>query len=291
MINATSSFSPTSGANLTTDDINTTLAYICKDASGCDDSIVRTWLSSFYAACQPELTGADAYNAQVRELYDILYVVNPLQAAVCAIDSSNQDYCVNEIIAAEKKNGTGASGTGNNTLLVNLATDTWSPVAFAADNLYIAINSATSMTKRMLTYLSTRGSAQSANLATIITPNVTTYRTTNLPFLFLQPSMSSSALCTPCTREILAAYIQWEVRVPYALGLSQSPILGGQSELWSAINLTCGAAYTSAITSEVGSFATTDSSGSPVGGAMSTMSISTGALLFTVVAGFAALFT
>lgn len=50
----------------------------------------------------------------------------------------------------------------------------------------------------------------------------------------------------------MVSYIKWETAFPYALGLSQSPILGGQSELWNAINATCGPTYVKAITSEVG---------------------------------------
>jgi hypothetical protein len=52
----------------------------------------------------------------------------------------------------------------------------------------------------------------------------------------------------------MVSYIKWESKQPYALGLSQSPILGGQSALWSAIGSTCGTGYVNAITSEVGSF-------------------------------------
>lgn len=267
LINVTSSFSPTAGSDLSSSDINFTLASLCKTSAGCSDSTIRSWLSNFYSSCSTELTSSSGYSAQVRELYDILYVVNPLQKAVCSIDSANQDYCVHEIVASEKNSTATASSTAagasasasvtNNTMLASFAaTDSWSPVRFAAENLYITISSsATSLTKRFLHLLSARDAAQSVNLAAIITPNTTTYRTTNLPFLFLQPNMASSALCTPCTREVMVAYIKWESAYPYALGLSNSPILGGQSALWSAINSTCGTPYVNAITSEVGSFA------------------------------------
>jgi hypothetical protein len=97
-----------------------------------------------------------------------------------------------------------------------------------------------------------RDSVQQSSFATVVTPNTTTYRTTNLPFLFLQPSFTSSQLCTPCTREVMVAYIKWESAVPYALGLSASPILGGQIELWNAINSTCGTTFINAINAEVG---------------------------------------
>ncbi|WWD21352.1 hypothetical protein CI109_105836 [Kwoniella shandongensis] len=274
LINATASFSPTAAVNLTEDDVNYTLASICKTNAGCSDSTIRGWLANFYSQCYPELTSASGYNSQVRELYDILYVVNPLKNAVCSIDSSNQEYCINGIVAAEAaSNSAGASNStaaanstaaGNNTLFVNFAStaNVLSPVQLAAQNLYIEISStASSLRKRVVdTVLARRAEAQSVNLATIVAPNATTYKNTNLPFLFLQPTMNSKALCTPCTREVLVAYVQWETQVPYALGLKQSPILGGQSALWSAINGTCGPAFINAIMSEVGSYASGNSS-------------------------------
>lgn len=64
--------------------------------------------------------------------------------------------------------------------------------------------------------------------------------------------MASSALCTPCTREIFVSYIKWEYKAPYGPGLSSSPILGGQSDLWSAIGSTCGSSFVSAINAEAG---------------------------------------
>ncbi|KAK8843994.1 hypothetical protein IAR55_006787 [Kwoniella newhampshirensis] len=273
LINATASFSPTAATNLSEDDINYTLASICKTNAGCSDSTIRGWLANFYSQCYAELTSANAYNAQVRELYDILYVVNPLKDAVCSIDSSNQDYCINGIVASESlSNSTGSANStaamngtaaGNNTLLVNFAAtgSVLSPVQLAAQNLYIEIStSASALKKRVVDTVLARRAAQSVNMATIVAPNATTYKSTNLPFLFLQPSMNSKALCTPCTREVMVAYVQWETQVPYALGLKQSPILGGQSALWTAINGTCGPAFVNAIMSEVGAYATSNSS-------------------------------
>ena len=298
LINATSSFSPTSGANLTGSDINYTLASICKSSAGCSDSTIRTWLSSFYAACQPELTSSDSYNAEVRKLYDILYVVNPLQGAVCAIDSANQEYCVNEIIAAEKAGNSSstssrsasasasasASGVANNTLISNLAVvdGLSSSVTFAAEHLYVTVTEgASALSRRVFNLISAR-QAQTQAHATIITPNTTTYGSTNLAFLFLAPDFPAASLCTPCTREVMVAYIKWESKQPYALGLSQSPILGGQSELWSAINSTCGSAYVNAITSEVGTFSTQSTTGGAMG-----MAIPSGvAVVFASVLGF-----
>jgi hypothetical protein len=64
------------------------------------------------------------------------------------------------------------------------------------------------------------------------------------------PSSSTSQLCTPCGKAILQAYVTWEASIPYAYGLSQSPILGGQPDLWQAVQSKCGASFISAITAE-----------------------------------------
>ncbi|WWC73017.1 uncharacterized protein I206_106982 [Kwoniella pini CBS 10737] len=312
LINATSSFSPTAQSNLTEDSINYTLASICKSNAGCSDSTIRGWLANFYSQCNAELTSATAYNSDVRELYDILYVVNPLKGAVCSINSGNQEYCVNEIRSNEIANATTSSNStassnttaittaGNNTLFANLAAtaqELTNPIQYAAQNLYVEVSiAASSISKRFAENVLNRrqdngDSSQSVNMVTVIKPNTATYKSTNLPFLFLQPSMASSALCTPCTREVLVAYVKWETQVPYALGLKQSPILGGQSDLWNAINSTCGISFINAIKSEVGALAQNFSSAAQptfvAQNGIAGFSIMIGATFLT---GFAALF-
>ncbi|GAA5898300.1 uncharacterized protein JCM6883_000986 [Sporobolomyces salmoneus] len=74
-------------------------------------------------------------------------------------------------------------------------------------------------------------------------PNSQTYRSMSLPFLFLSSSLPSTTLCTPCTKQILTNYISFESRQPYALGLANSPILGGQGELWQGTGEKCGAGF------------------------------------------------
>ena len=268
LINATASYTPTANSNASSTDVDETLTTLCQ-SDGCADSAIRGWLSGFYSNCSAELTSSTAYNAQVRELYDVLYVVNPLRMAVCAIDSGNQDFCVKSIVsgasnssssasasgsASGSASAASASASGSGSVMLSSFASTWSPIQVAANNLYISIPVAASdITKRAVKMFSRQDQAADQQVfASIITPNMTTYRNTNLPFLFLQPTMKQSTLCTPCTREIMVSYIKWETAFPYALGLSQSPILGGQSELWNAINATCGQNYVKAITSQVG---------------------------------------
>lgn len=40
--------------------------------------------------------------------------------------------------------------------------------------------------------------------------------------------------------------------MPYAFGLKQSPIIGGQAALWSAVEQTCGTSFLDVITADAG---------------------------------------
>jgi hypothetical protein len=73
-----------------------------------------------------------------------------------------------------------------------------------------------------------------------VTPNIATYSQTNLPFLFLTPSLPADKLCVSCTRSVLVAYITFESQVPYAPGLSNSKLLNNQTPLYQGVVSTCG---------------------------------------------------
>lgn len=243
--------------------VTSTLTQLCASSSGCSNSLIQTYLSSFYSACTAELTNPNSYSSDVREIYDFLYVVNPFMGAVCSKDGSSQKYCVLQIAASAAANMTSipANSTATNstgvisTLKSFVATqDLFSPqVALAAANLVIVqtANTANSITRRFLSLLPRAGTSDISSNA-IITPNTTTYLSTGIAYLFLQPNMSSSLLCTSCTKSILASYVAWEAQVPYALGLASSPILGKQSALWSSVSSTCGTTFMNSITSQAG---------------------------------------
>lgn len=203
-------------------------------ASGCDQSYVIGKLNDFYSACRSEI---DAGNSKVADLYDVLYVFTPLKGAVCSVDSASQAYCVNSI----RKAGASAQAQGpsNSTSLAKSVNVVAAIANSAADYLFD------------ITGLSKRAPA-SQSFASVVTPNATTYRTTNLPFLFLQPDMTQAQLCTSCTRQIMVTYIKYENAIGYGPGLGNSPILGGQSGLWNGIKTVCGDSFTGAIVSEAG---------------------------------------
>lgn len=203
-------------------------------ASGCDQNYVVGKLNAFYSACRSEI---DSGNSKVADLYDVLYVFTPLKGAVCSVDSSSQAYCVNAI---RKSGASAAKGPANST------------VHAANTNAVVSIaNAAADFIFELVPGLQKRAPA-SQSFASIVTPNATTYRNTNLPFLFLQPDMTKEQLCTSCTRQIMVTYIKYENAIGYGPGLGNSPILGGQSGLWNGIKTVCGDSFTGAIVSEAG---------------------------------------
>jgi len=180
-------------------------------------------LSSFYTACTAELTGSNP-NQDVLQTYDWLYVLTPFVNAACAKDD-NGKACVTQIQA------TGAS-TGNSSSKA---------VASESDKLVLVENNLWSPAGSPLT----RRATVTQNVTAALVPNTTTFRTTGLAFLFLTPDMSANELCVSCTRQILSAYIDFEQSVPYGPGLASSPVLGGQTALFNAVNSTCGASFMS----------------------------------------------
>jgi hypothetical protein len=317
LANITSLYNPvvaagdSSSNGSTASTVTSTLTQLCASSTGCSDSLIRSYLSTFYSACSAELTDPNAYSKDVREIYDFLYVVNPFKGAVCSKNSGTQRYCVLEIAANAVANssvpapvsvGVNSTVDGANSTTGIVATfknfavtqDLFRPqVALAAANLVIVqtANTANTLTRRFLSRFTARAENDD-DQSTIITPNTTTYLTTGIAYLFLQPNMSSSLLCTTCTKSILASYVAWETQVPYALGLSSSPILGKQGALWNSVSSTCGTNFTDSITAQAGvQTNSTGGNGSGISAASSTFSASTGlvGVVGAMVVGLAAL--
>jgi hypothetical protein len=106
-----------------------------------------------------------------------------------------------------------------------------------------------SATKRELVERKAAAEAQVPVLAV----NTSTYRAENLAFLYLSPSTPKSSLCVTCTRKILSSYISFETSIPYAASLANSPILGGQQDLYNAVSSQCGADFVTGSVQAVGS--------------------------------------
>jgi hypothetical protein len=194
------------GGSASQTDVTNALDTICSaaTASACPDSLLRGKLTDFYAQCSPELTTKAVPG--VLNVYDVLFALSPFRTAICTKDN-NDKYCI-------LKNNT--SGTQS----------AFATVDTSQEILQHLANSPSPVQRRADT--------------SSTTPNMTTFLNNNILFDFLQPSMGSDQLCTTCTREIFNAYSNFETQVQYAPGLSQSQLLGGQMNLYKAINSTCG---------------------------------------------------
>jgi len=222
IIAATSQFGPGASSSSTPSagTINAALNSICSTAANsCTDQTFRSKLADFYSACTAELT--TNVNSDVIRTYDVLYALTPLKQAICTKDDSGK-YCVTEITAP-------SSSTGASDSKVDIAVGSSSTPDLSS-------------VKQWLWSTPSNAKRATGETAAII-PNVTTYKQSNLLFFFLQPQMDSATLCTTCTRNVLMAYFNFERSVPYGPGLSNSPLMGGQSALYNAVNSTCGKSF------------------------------------------------
>jgi len=193
--------------------VNSALNTLCPSLSACSQSVIRGQLIDFYAACPSELS--TSLNDDVVRAYDVLYVLYPLSKAVCTKDDSGS-YCVFK------------TGSTTNTTK-NLLASSGSTVSSPADDLWLPFTSKKSR----------RGEQQ------VIIPNLEQFKKENLAFLGIQSSLSADKLCLPCTRNVLNEYIQFTSSLPYAPGVANSPLMGGESELYKAVQEKCGAPFLS----------------------------------------------
>ncbi|TDL14685.1 hypothetical protein BD410DRAFT_809544 [Rickenella mellea] len=270
IIAAASQFGPGSTTTPTTSSVTSALNSLCSSSvtNGCPDSLIRGKLADFYTACTPELTG-DSPNADVLLSYDVLYVMTPLQQAVCS-KNDNGAYCVtqipSDIVPASSK-----EASSPNQL----------PLDVIDSNLYTTSSSAPKVKRANTT----------TTVSPALVPNSTTFRTSNLIYLFSTPSESSTDLCVSCTRASLTPYINFQEAVPYAPGITNSPLMGGQSALYSAITQKCGANFMSGAVQAAGGLG----AGVLGGGKSGAMAVKVGsvgqvgAVLAAVAVGFAGL--
>jgi len=93
-----------------------------------------------------------------------------------------------------------------------------------------------------------------------------TWRSTSLVYLFISPLYSASQLCTACTKAVLSSYVKFEAATPYALGLTNSPLLGDQLDLWNNLTSKCNTTFTNDILSSAG-YSPNQDSDTPLGAA------------------------
>ncbi|CAO1630495.1 unnamed protein product [Sympodiomycopsis kandeliae] len=188
------------------DALQETLTQLCAADTGCDSSIIRQYLSQFWGQCMSEIK---AKNKDVQDVYDVLYLINPFREAICSKDDDG-NYCLTTVSTTatsskRKRDALAALGPQYPSALEARQATTGQDATDSADTI-------------------DSGSFSGSNIA----------------FLFLQPTAKKDQLCSTCAQNILASYIRFETSIPYAIGLSNSDILKGQSDLYKAGKKQCG---------------------------------------------------
>ncbi|KAK0237164.1 hypothetical protein EDD85DRAFT_953173 [Armillaria nabsnona] len=205
-------------------------------SNSCDESIMSTTIANFGSACQTELVTSPV--KAVVLLYDTVYMMNPWLDVLVTKDDSGT-YCVLESYnAATNSTSSSASASGYNNAAAAGSKD------FDELNKYLLDQSTTPLSRRAQTV--------------VATPNATTWTTNGIPFLFFTSSLSSSTLCTTCSRNVMTAWISWESKVPYAPAAKESALLSGLNDLYSAIQTKCGKSFLSGAVTAAGGLGTSD---------------------------------
>jgi len=124
---------------------------------------------------------------------------------------------------------------------------------------------------------------------TYSTPNATTFQAASIPFLFLSPNTPQSTLCSSCSSAILKPYLTFESSIANALGVANSPLLGGQKNLWTAVQNQCGTSFASGVVANAGTSPSSNATvGSNLSGAMS-VKASAGGVISALLCAFLAL--
>lgn len=241
-------------------DVSSALGNVCGSSatSACGESNFRKLLTNFLAACPGEISGSNP-NPAVQNIYDNLYTLAPFRESVCSQDDS-QSYCLTTI---------GKQAAGESSF-----------VQTAKNFLSILVQLP----------FSKRDTSPFSSSGTYVTPNTTTFSAASLPFLFLNPSTPQATLCSSCSESILKPYIEFESSIANAMGVPNSPLLGGQKKLWDAVQSQCGDQFTSGVVANAG--AAPSSGNVTVGGALgaaTTVKVSAGGMLAAIVGALIAL--
>ena len=214
LIEATQGFDPGQGASASSENVTSAIDGICAGSvsSACPDNLIRGKLADFYSACSDELTSAP--NQQIRDLYDVLYVLTPFKQAICSKDDSG-NYCV---LA-----GSNSSSSDDSTSLPS--------------------QSSLNQIQKSLSYVPNNGTSLLSRGEDVVLANLTTFHNNNIVFLFRNENWGISGLCTTCTRNILTSHLNYQSESLYAPGLPNSQLLGGQDLLVGATEQKCGANF------------------------------------------------
>ncbi|EPQ28898.1 uncharacterized protein PFL1_03699 [Pseudozyma flocculosa PF-1] len=198
----------TSNTN-TAAEIDSTLINLC-GANSCDADLIRSYLDSFWQSCHSDI---QQRKPKIGDYYDNLYMITPLRNAICSTDSTG-GYCLKTIAKAASS----TSIVSKRSLVAD------------ADSGLLPLERRQS------------SNAQIDDLADSVAEETAaaSITNTNTAFLYLSEKTPKSILCSDCSQNILAAYIEFETAIPYGIGLQNSDKLKVQSSIFQAYVNTCG---------------------------------------------------
>lgn len=183
--------------------LRSTLDDTCSSNGGCERSLIRNYIATFWDKCSDELEGG---NEAVKEIYDYVYMFVPFRDAVCSRD--DDQYCVLGLVPQNLR------------AIKQLQASRANAMSLAAGA------SAVNQTSDVLV---------------------------DQAFLFLSPASNETIMCSKCSKEVLSAYVSFEMATPYALGIERSEVLGKQSHIVSHAQDLCGESFVSDIGKMTGS--------------------------------------
>ena len=191
-------------------------------------SVSAPTIIQFGDACAAELQDT---SSQVFTMYDSLYALGPMAAAVCSTDSVGVPCLVSMTSANQTFLGEATNSTDTASASVSAA---------SGGSVFTSIQDAA---KAAIAALASKASSA---------VGLSDY---NAAFLFIPSAAPAAQVCTSCVRTIISAFLQVENQAPFTAGngLSSSKILGGQASLWSGLTSKCGQTYMASIEALAGS--------------------------------------
>eukprot|EP00914_Ancora_sagittata_P022728 GHVO01045067.1.p1 GENE.GHVO01045067.1~~GHVO01045067.1.p1 ORF type:complete len:279 (-),score=12.52 GHVO01045067.1:88-924(-) len=135
----TASTALSQGSSPSTSDLNKLCA-----TSTCDDSVIRTALSTVSAACSTELVS----NKAVITLYDASYMLSPFKSALCA-KSDSGSYCA--LSSNSSSNSVATTAASNAQNYFSTSSGTINATTFSSSNVPFMFLSPTSITSAQCT--------------------------------------------------------------------------------------------------------------------------------------------
>lgn len=217
LTNVTSKFAP-GAPTPSSSDVASTLSNLCTSSvtGACPESLIRTQITNFYGACPDELATKPVQS--VRNMYEVLYTLLPLQQSICSKDDSG-NYCVK----------------GPSTVARDFDEDDSFSLSKILGLLYIK---------------SDNGALARRDEATV--PNMSAIAQSNSMFLYFTPDLSKEQLCVICLRQVMSAYINFMSDIPFAYGTNNSVLLAAQLPLYKAVQSKCPANFLSGAVTAAG---------------------------------------